>query len=518
MAAASEPNTAIGLACWQRIFAVDFRSLAALRVALGVLVLLDVRLRWPVIREMYSDDGFFTRALSNQYFDANANMPWRDWIWSVHMLDGSLEWAHWLFAIEAILAVLLIAGCLTRMVTLLLWILVASVHVRCPIIISSADMYLKLMLFWSILLPLGRVWSIDSLVLRRPRSAGFYCSAASAAFILQLILMYFFTGIAKCNDVWLGGTAMEYVMRLDIYATPLGMSLLEIPFLPGFINWSTLVMELGAIWLVLVPWRNGTWRVLLILTFWLFHFGIALSMSIGLFSWICMAAWLIVVPAGFWNWLGREAPLPHQIDKLPERPVMSRSFGLAFNAFACLMILLSLLWNICNLDYPRYAWVMPPGMEWLGRVTAFEQHFQMFGKPPPESPWFVYRGTLKNGQEVDIFRGGTPVDMEKPKRIAQTFPDHNYRKLHRNLIAERLKDYRQPLLESVTRDWNSRHAADEQVLSAELIAIYETIGPKYNGVDRMTQTWATWKSPELRDGWRFDRLRQQLQNRNGPIF
>ena len=149
---------------------------------------------------------------------------------------------------------------------------------------------------------------------------------------------------------------------------------------------------------------------------------------------------------------------------------------------------------------------------------AFEQHFQMFGKPPTESPWFVYHGWLKNGQEVDIFRGGKPVDVSKPERISLTFPDHNYRKLHRNLISEKFGFFRQPLLESVVRKWNKEHSEDKQVISVELIAIYEPIGPKYNGVDRLSRTWATWRSPDLKEGWRFELLRRRMKNRTGPAF
>jgi hypothetical protein len=186
--------------------------------------------------------------------------------------------------------------------------------------------------------------------------------------------------------------------------------------------------------------------------------------------------------------------------------------------FVALLILITLLWNLANLDNGKRSWILPDSLDALGRLMAMDQHFQMFGKPPVEGPWFVYRAELNDGREVDIFRGGVPVDLKKPAQIRLTFPDINWRKLHRNLMAERLKGYRQPLLDYAVRHWNETHPETEQVRFAEMVMHCEMIGPEYDGVNLRTAIWSTWHAKGNDAGWRFEQLQRQLDRGERPIF
>ena len=75
----------------QRIFGLDTRSLAIFRIVVGVLILIDLYDRSLYLTDFYTDDGFLTRALVNDYLgqmkppieDAiPSTMPWP--IWSYH--------------------------------------------------------------------------------------------------------------------------------------------------------------------------------------------------------------------------------------------------------------------------------------------------------------------------------------------------------------------------------------------------------------------------------------------------
>ena len=81
----------------QRIFGLDTRSLAIFRIVVGVLILIDLYDRSLYLTDFYTDDGFLTRALVNDYLgqmkptveDAiPSTMPWP--FWSFHLLSGDV--------------------------------------------------------------------------------------------------------------------------------------------------------------------------------------------------------------------------------------------------------------------------------------------------------------------------------------------------------------------------------------------------------------------------------------------
>ena len=64
--------------------------------------------------------------------------------------------------VRVLLAVALLVGYRTRLATIGSWILLASIHVRLPVVINAGDTLLRVLLFWSIFLPLGAMWSVDA--------------------------------------------------------------------------------------------------------------------------------------------------------------------------------------------------------------------------------------------------------------------------------------------------------------------------------------------------------------------
>ncbi len=516
-------------------------------MALAVLVLLDVRLRWPVAESMYSDAGWLTRELAGTLHRQLAGEVPAHAIWSVLWLDGSVTFGRLVLAGTALAAIPFLIGWKTKLFNVVLWILVASIHARNPLVTTSADMLLKLMLMWGMFLPLGRVWSVDARRRNGPSDIGPVFSPASVGLILQLVQLYLFTGIAKLNGAWLDATAMEYVLRLDLYTTVFGQRLLDFPRLLSGIAWGTLALELGAVWLVLIPWRSAWPRIVTLVLFWAFHAGIGLTMQIGLFCPICMSIWLVTIPAGFWDRLtGRraEAPMPHSVsepvreasgsdanlrslrselgsDPLPGRfsDRLSDSRMPAFvSVFCVLLIVWTLSWNIGQVAGSGFPGFLRTPIALLGRVLAVDQNFQMFGQLHQENSWFVFRATLADGSEADLLRGVAPPVWEKPPRVAATIPDHNWRKLLDNLTQERFAAYRQPLLESVVRDWNRRHEPAGQVVASELVKLSQPIGPGFNGIDQKSAVWATAGKAVDRPGSRFDEMLRRMKEGTGPSF
>ena len=141
----------------QRLFAIDPRSLALFRICIGLVLLVELLTRGSDIQLHYSDLGVLPREALWQLFLLS------EWHWSLHTLTGSVAGQTVLFACAAACAVALILGYRTRLALVLSWLLLASLHARNPILQYGGDHLLRMLLFWSLFLPLGCYWSIDRL-------------------------------------------------------------------------------------------------------------------------------------------------------------------------------------------------------------------------------------------------------------------------------------------------------------------------------------------------------------------
>ncbi|PHQ46497.1 HTTM domain-containing protein, partial [Halorubrum sp. C3] len=204
---------------------VDLRALAAFRIGLGTLVIVDLLLRSRSLTAFYTDYGVLPlRAFLSDYSTSH----------SLHALSGE-PWAVALsFAVAGAFALALVVGYRTRLVTLVSWVLLVSLHARNPMVLNSGDTLLRMLLFWSVFLPLGARWSVDA-VRRADRGAGAesaatasVASVATMAVLLQILVMYLTNSVHKyASEVWMSGEAVAYVMQADQFTYLLGNYLAE---------------------------------------------------------------------------------------------------------------------------------------------------------------------------------------------------------------------------------------------------------------------------------------------------
>lgn len=483
----------------ENAFGCDIRSLALFRVVMGIILLVDLATRFPYIHAFYTDDGFFTRNLCRTFFSEG--------YWSFHLLSGSEEFQVALFFIAAVFAVALTFGFQTRIALIASWLLLISLHVRNPLLLNSGDTLLRAMMFWSIFLPLGRYCSIDAWLQKRKgkeastENRKVVLSGASFAIIIQLCFMYWFTGIAKYNDAWLNGQALEYVLRMDLFIKPMGKQLLEFPQLLKVLSIGTVWIEIIGPFLLFLPKITRQMRILMILAFFSLHLGILITISVGLFSAISMMGWLPLIPSVVWDKLGRLTGLFKLPDMTPLRSSNSvRGWRLASSALAIALVLYLLVWNVRNIEtledseseFVRNAYtamdtaLVEPWLgrdsnsdlctEYMGRVTMLAQEFEMFGPVPETNQWFVYRAKLENGKTVDLLHGG-PASDERPDPVMEILPNHRWRKLHRNLMRYSHARYREPLAQYACKMWNREHGEDEQIVKMDMVSFVEPIRP-----------------------------------------
>ncbi|MFO0842945.1 MAG: HTTM domain-containing protein [Gemmataceae bacterium] len=302
----------------REFFTLDVRSLALFRVALATFILLDWIDRLPDLRVFYSDEGILPRALITGVQPVSA-----------HMLGGSVWYQGALLAIAVVFSLLLLVGWRTPWVCLVNFFLLVSVHARNPVLMQGGDHLIRMLTFWGIFLPLGACWSVDAARSSvRPARPG-VVSPGSVAYVLQICVLYWFAAAWK----WLGpwreeGTAVYLALHVDHFPTRLGLLFREYPDLCWVMTHYTIWLEtLGPV-MLLLPFNVGLQRMVTIGAFILFHAGLALTMELGHFPFVCMLAWLPLLPTGFWNRLvprlrsPEAARLTLVVD--PERPRTAR--------------------------------------------------------------------------------------------------------------------------------------------------------------------------------------------------
>ena len=132
-----------------RIFGIDLRTMALFRICLGALILIDLINRAEFLTVFYTDKGVLTRAEAIFY-----NNPWRI---SFHLMSGSPIVIGLLFVIAGFLAILLMLGYRTRLVTVLSWLFLVSLNNRNLIVQQAGDQLITVLAFWAMFLPLGHV-------------------------------------------------------------------------------------------------------------------------------------------------------------------------------------------------------------------------------------------------------------------------------------------------------------------------------------------------------------------------
>jgi hypothetical protein len=489
------------------VFGLDTRSLAVLRIGFGLILLIDLALRAADLRAMVAGDGILPIDYSIAIRGPGG--------WSLHGLSGGM-WLQWLlFAIASALAAGMLVGWRTRWMVVGSWLLLTSLHMRNPLILNAGDSMLRILLFWSIFLPLGAIWSLDArakhargeTVAPQPvASVGTFC------FILQLCIVYWCTGLYKLNYSWLGfdpagaavdwsrvgGEALQRAMSYDLYRKPLAEVLLASPELLRAISIGTVLLELFAPLLLFVPFGTRWWRVLVICAFLLLHIGIELTLHVGLFGPVAVVAWMALLPQMFWDsrpvqWLARTLhPLLHQKRaQISDRnspeilsPTQSAPIGVrALATTTCLIVMLMVLvWNVSQfLGEERRASLQRP-LRPIVNALALGQRWAMFSRPIRRETWFVYRATLPDGRVVDVFRDGQPVSMSRPTDAKVMFKNHRWRKLHATLNLRTYKNFRQPVAEYVFRRWNEEHP-DAPINRLDLYQVREDILPEFSLID-----------------------------------
>lgn len=448
---------------FRQMAGIDLRSLAVFRIGLALVLLWDLGVSISSARAFYSNDGFMPLASLEQFRES-------PWLWSIHTWSGSTAWQVALLVLNMAAAACMLVGCRAQLAAFVCWVLVGSLQIRNPTVLSSCDTVLRLLCFWAMLLPLGARWSVDAVRGRACASgrAAVIASWPSLAILIQVCHVYWMGAAMKNGDEWLrDGTAVYYALSLDQFVSTTGRELLRFPSLCRAFTFGTWWLEVIGPALAFLPYRIGLWRIGLVAVFWALHIGFWICLRLGPFPLTMMVAWLLFLPSEFWEFLRARlrpdsSPSANEsIEPSCDRHWTTKPPAQIFG-FICLVYVT--LWNLRGVDFKRWGPLFPQWVNPFGYVLQLQQYWPMFApRPTLDDGWVIMEAVLADGTRVDLLRDGQPVRFEKPELISAEFRDYKWQKVILNLWRSPYTKVRPLFTNYLSFEWNGSHPAPKQI-------------------------------------------------------
>lgn len=446
----------------RRLFFVDPRSLASFRVALGSLVLMDLFTRAGALSDHYTDGGVLPR-------EALAEDPSASLHFCVHALAGSTWFEALLFVAAAILAAAFALGRGGAAVTAALWLLTVSLQNRNFMILNKGDQIFRLMLFWSMFVPLRARDPIPSI--------------ATAGLLIQAALVWLVSASLKTGRDWFpDGTATYYALQVDQAATAFGRWLGSHFILTRALTYSVYFAEWVAPLMLFCPWKTGAFRIAAIGALAAMHVGFSLSMRLGFFPAVSVCSLIPFVPAAFWDRLGiggrRTDPLGRR-DGAASWPAAAHAKPLARlrNATAAAALLLVLWINAAAAARVP----LPTAARRVAEVLRLDQNWAMFAPQPwRETNWLVATGRLQDGRIVDAYPPSLrPPARTEPARLSSTFPSSRWLYYVTNVAMADHARHRPWFARYLCRHFDASHLSDLPLREIEIDIFRQWALPAY---------------------------------------
>lgn len=445
---------------------LDLRSLAALRIGLGLLVLIDLVLRSQDLTTFYTDQGALPRLTLLQ-------IP-HPTLLSLYLTVGTSMGVLFLMSLTGLSALGLLLGWNTRWCALATWILHIALKDRNPLICDVGDLYLGLILWWAIFLPLNARYSLDARANPSwkllPDS---YSSAATTGYLLQISVVYAMATINKLDPSWYDtGSAVYYALSFDPFTTELGRALFTKPDLCRYLSYTALATEALIPILLWIPVKKPLFRSLACCAILALHLAILCLLHLGIISIGC-----ILLSVGLWPGIIFQR-LDSYLSPKQDSPPTPKPSAYSLSFITQIILGLTCVY-IIHLNYALYRGVVvPTPIKAFGYLLRQNQEWSMFAPHPgTDDGWFVAKAQRIDGQSIDLLRHGTPVDLTKPTSVASIMPNQRWRVWLLNLRNREDPKVNESFCNWLARDWNKQHPGPESVVKIELIYVAEPTPP-----------------------------------------
>lgn len=470
----------------RRRFEVDTRALAAMRVALGSIILIDLLYRATALEMFYTDAGAYPvaafEATYTQYND-----------YSLHALSGDLWFQGLLFVVAGLFAVAFVLGYRTRLVGLVSLLLLFSLQARNPAVLNGGDRLFRVLLAVSLVAPLGERWSIDAL--RRGSARETVASFGTVAVVVQPLVVFISNAILKHEgEHWYAGEALDIALANDTMTIYLGNVLVEYPAVLTVLNYVWISMLAGSVVFLLLP--GGRLRALAALAYMCVFSGMIVTMSVGLFPLLLMTSVVPFLTTPFWEWIGRRVPDrwkrrvpgPGALGPLGRPPIERRALGAlrerGYGSLASytttyarslltMIGLMVVVWILLFSASDVSAYDVPDGIDY---THLDQQSWGLYAPDPSESyDWYVNVAQFADGSTVDALEGGE-VDFDRPPNAASTYDSFRHRKFMQT-VDDAGKGETNGAIAKSYADWVCKQAENRYDREVESVTVYKMYQP-----------------------------------------
>ena len=201
------------------------------------------------------------------------------------------------FLLAAISSFALMLGYRSKTSALILYVIAVSTYRRNFLVMYVEDAIVHLMLFWTLLLPIGRTLTIKDFVADRSGAwekwkRELVSGAATRCFMMNLALIYLVAGLWKwTSPMWRTGTAVSVIMQLPISYAYQAWNPQYVSFLVP-LNYLALVFE--PLFGLLCLLRPGRVKYCLGIALAAFHVFIIVTMKLPFANLLCLGALSII--------------------------------------------------------------------------------------------------------------------------------------------------------------------------------------------------------------------------------
>jgi hypothetical protein len=457
-------------------YSLDCRSLAFLRIVVGLGFAIVRLINWPNVIEFYTDQGAYSR-LNSVILGAQPQ--------ALDLFDavGTPAAVYILYTVTIFVGLSLAAGYRTRLSTLACWVLGLSLLNRCPSVNPASDAEILLCLFFGFFLPWSEIWSLDARSVEKGHAP--CVSGAALAWRVQVSAIYITASLAKTSFHWANGTAVLVALISDQWASPLGrwLGALLAPHPLVTSDLTNLVVHLEFILplLLLCPlrWMQNVGCLGLVFM----HAGFGLCLHLEAFSPLAIACLAGFIPAALWqrvpllqlrlNRLFRALGRATGADKARLRPPSLLRLGPLQSALLTWSIL-GVLWS-CAASVGQ----APITLSYLAaqpwQVLFLKESWGMFVPVPFQGGWSIFRGRTEQGDWVNLESSGSVDTLEMPARLELALPGSRQVLLYNaDLVAsDKLLGIQKKMADNFRIRWERSHpGATSRLTRIEIYKFY----------------------------------------------
>lgn len=457
----------------KQTYALDVRALSLMRIAICVVLLVDLLIRSFSIKAFFTNEGIMPLEILKDY-------NWHPYYFSFHALSGELWWQVLLFILNAVCICFLLIGYRTRLFTFICWTFLVSLQNRNPFILQGGDDLLRLILLWGIFLPWGERYSVSA---KKSEQTNSYLSLANLGYLLLIFSVYFFSALLKTSPEWRSeGTAIYYALSLDQLRLPLGTLLYKFPTLMKVLTFIVFYLELIAPIFLIIPFVSNRWRLIGIISIASLHIGICCTLYVGLFYIIGLTTLIGAIPTKTMDWLEQKFHTLRSnkvtiIENGSQSNFILSTFHSLKNWFIGAVITYCLVLNLSNVRW--FPFVMERYIVDIGKAFRLEQNWGMFAPfILKDDGWLVYSGFSKNNTYIDIKHEGKLSNFTKPENIVSEFESDRWRKYSENYVFNNNNYIRPYYCKYLLKKWNKEHP-ENQITELNIFFMKEVSLPDY---------------------------------------